>query len=75
MKVAEITEFEVAVGIYLFKRNNSKYYKAKLYDEQADDDKIIDLQITDFELAKAAALKEDRKLNAYTADVADQKNL
>ena len=41
-KKAAVTEFEVAIGIYLLKRNNSKYYKAKLYDEQADDDKKID---------------------------------
>jgi len=47
-KAVEITEFEVTVGIYLFKHQNSKYYKAKLYDGQADDDKIIDLTIAEF---------------------------
>jgi hypothetical protein len=72
-KKAAITEFEVAIGIYLLKRNNSKYCKAKLYDEQAGTYKTIDLKIADFELANAAALKEDRKLNAYIADVADRK--
>ena len=71
-KNAEITEFEVAIGIYLLKRNNSKYYKAKLYDEQADTYKTVNAKIADFELAKAAAVKEDRKRNAYTADVADR---
>ena len=72
-KKAAVTEFEVAIGIYLLKRNNSKYYKAKLFDEQADEYKVVDLKIEDFELAKEAALNEDRKLNAYTADVADRK--
>jgi len=72
-KKAAVTEFEVAIGIYLLKRNNSKYYKAKLFDEEEDEYKIIDLKIADFELAKEAALKEDRKLNVYSFTVSERK--